>query len=60
MLAEKGVFEPLVKTAGAGQGPTKKAEKKLKPNDPCHCGSGKKYKKCCKKKDLQEQHQHFF
>jgi len=22
---------------------------KLRPNDPCLCGSGKKYKKCCKK-----------
>jgi len=22
---------------------------KLGRNDPCHCGSGKKYKKCCKK-----------
>ncbi len=21
------------------------------PNEPCHCGSGIKYKKCCKKKD---------
>jgi len=21
---------------------------KLRPNDPCSCGSGKKYKKCCK------------
>jgi hypothetical protein len=20
-------------------------------NDPCHCGSGKKYKKCCSAKD---------
>ena len=20
-------------------------------NDPCHCGSGKKYKKCCQPKD---------
>lgn len=20
-------------------------------NDPCHCGSGKKYKKCCEAKD---------
>ena len=20
-------------------------------NDPCHCGSGKKYKRCCLKKD---------
>ena len=24
-----------------------KAEKKVGPNDPCPCGSGKKYKKCC-------------
>lgn len=24
-------------------------EKKLYPNDPCPCGSGKKYKKCCGK-----------
>ena len=26
-------------------------DKKLGPNDPCHCGSGKKYKKCCMQKD---------
>ncbi|SFC44066.1 SEC-C motif-containing protein [Alkalibacterium subtropicum] len=25
--------------------------KKLGRNDPCHCGSGKKYKKCCLDKD---------
>lgn len=25
--------------------------KKLGRNDPCHCGSGKKYKKCCMDKD---------
>jgi hypothetical protein len=24
-------------------------------NDPCPCGSGKKYKKCCLEKDEQEQ-----
>lgn len=24
----------------------------LRPNDPCHCGSTKKYKKCCYHKDL--------
>ena len=24
---------------------------KLGRNDPCHCGSGKKYKKCCMEKD---------
>lgn len=25
----------------------KREEKKIYPNDPCPCGSGKKYKKCC-------------
>lgn len=25
-------------------------EQKIYPNDPCPCGSGKKYKKCCGKK----------
>ena len=26
---------------------TLRAEKKTMPNDPCPCGSGRKYKKCC-------------
>ncbi len=30
--------------------PVKKAEKKVYPNDPCPCGSGKKYKQCCMNK----------
>ncbi len=30
--------------------PVKKAVK-IGPNDPCPCGSGKKYKKCCMQKD---------
>ena len=25
-------------------------------NDPCHCGSGKKYKKCCESKDQAKEH----
>ncbi len=29
----------------------------LKRNDPCHCGSGKKYKFCCKKKDQEAERQ---
>ncbi|MBR1771293.1 MAG: SEC-C domain-containing protein [Lachnospiraceae bacterium] len=29
---------------------TVKKEKKIYPNDPCPCGSGKKYKKCCGRK----------
>lgn len=28
---------------------TIRKEKKIFPNDPCPCGSGKKYKKCCGK-----------
>ncbi len=28
-------------------------QKKVGPNDPCPCGSGKKYKKCCMNKDIQ-------
>ncbi len=28
---------------------TVRKEKKIFPNDPCPCGSGKKYKKCCGK-----------
>ena len=28
---------------------TVKPEGKIRPNDPCPCGSGKKYKKCCGK-----------
>ena len=28
-----------------------RATKKAGPNDPCPCGSGKKYKKCCMQKD---------
>ena len=27
--------------------PFKKSSPKVGRNDPCHCGSGKKYKKCC-------------
>ena len=28
-------------------------------NDPCTCGSGKKYKKCCLEKDQQAEHAAF-
>ena len=34
--------------------PIRNAAKKLGPNDLCHCGSGKKYKKCCMQKDKIE------
>ncbi len=43
-------------TAAAGKSevkkqPIRKATTKVGPNDPCPCGSGKKYKKCCMQKD---------
>ena len=31
--------------------PVRTAGQKVGPNDPCPCGSGKKYKKCCMQKD---------
>lgn len=31
------------------QKPYTRAAKKIGPNDPCPCGSGRKYKKCCGK-----------
>lgn len=30
--------------------PKKREDKKIYPNDPCPCGSGKKYKQCCGRK----------
>ena len=32
--------------------PVHNAANKVGPNDPCPCGSGKKYKKCCREKDI--------
>ena len=34
-----------------GKEPVRRAEPKIGRNDPCPCGSGKKYKKCCMHKD---------
>ena len=38
------------KDESAVRAPKKRAEKKVYPNDPCPCGSGKKYKQCCGRK----------
>ena len=34
--------------------PVRRKTKKVGPNDPCPCGSGKKYKKCCMLKENAE------
>lgn len=38
------------KDESAAHEPKRRAEKKVYPNDPCPCGSGKKYKQCCGRK----------
>ena len=40
------------------QAPVRSAAKKVGPNDPCPCGSGKTYKKCCMQKDKAEGLEH--
>ncbi|HIT89850.1 MAG TPA: preprotein translocase subunit SecA [Candidatus Merdenecus merdavium] len=35
------------KEESAVKAPVKRAKEKIYPNDPCPCGSGKKYKQCC-------------
>lgn len=36
-------------------GTVKRESKKIYPNDTCPCGSGKKYKKCCMRKDEEKE-----
>lgn len=49
------VAKPDAPNAGSGDGSFSQSAKsnKIGDNDPCPCGSGKKYKKCCKNKDNQ-------
>lgn len=39
-----------LRESGSGNSVQMEQKKKVYPNDPCPCGSGKKYKNCCKKK----------
>ena len=55
-VEQKVEREPAAKVTGTNrddstvQAPKKREEKKIYPNDPCPCGSGKKYKQCCGRK----------
>ena len=55
-LEQKVEREQVAKVTGtnkddsADRAPKKRTEKKVYPNDPCPCGSGKKYKQCCGRK----------
>ena len=40
------------KDESATNTPKKRAAAKVYPNDPCPCGSGKKYKQCCGRKPV--------
>ena len=55
-IEEKAEREEVAKVTGtnkddsAAKKPVQRVEKKVYPNDPCPCGSGKKYKQCCGRK----------
>ena len=54
-IEQKVEREQVAKVTGtnkdeAVKGPVKRTEGKVYPNDPCPCGSGKKYKQCCGRK----------
>jgi len=55
-MEQKVEREEVAKVTGtnkddsAQNAPQKREEKKIYPNDPCPCGSGKKYKQCCGRK----------
>ena len=55
-IEQKVEREQVAKVTGTNKddtlqkGPVKRMEAKVYPNDPCPCGSGKKYKQCCGKK----------
>ena len=55
-IEQKVEREEVAKVTGtnkddtAKKDPKKRENKKIYPNDPCPCGSGKKYKQCCMNK----------
>ena len=57
-IEQKVEREQVAKVTGtnkddsAVRAPKKREDKKIYPNDPCPCGSGKKYKQCCGRKKI--------
>ena len=55
-IEQKVEREQVAKVTGTNKdetvqsAPKKRTGKKIQPNDPCPCGSGKKYKMCCGRK----------
>ncbi|MFA9465981.1 MAG: preprotein translocase subunit SecA [Velocimicrobium sp.] len=53
-IEQKVEREQVAKVTGTNKdetvkGPVRRTSKKIQPNDPCPCGSGRKYKQCCGK-----------
>ncbi|MCI8307078.1 MAG: preprotein translocase subunit SecA [Lachnospiraceae bacterium] len=52
-IEQKVEREEVAKVTGTNKdesvkkGPVRREGKKIQPNDPCPCGSGRKYKQCC-------------
>ena len=57
-VEQKVEREPAAKVTGTNRdesapaAPKRRAVQKVYPNDPCPCGSGKKYKQCCGRKPV--------
>ena len=57
-VEQKVEREPAAKVTGTNKdeslarAPKKRDAQKIYPNDPCPCGSGKKYKQCCGRKPV--------
>ena len=55
-IEQKVEREEVAKVTGTNKddslakAPVRRENKKVYPNDPCPCGSGKKYKQCCGRK----------
>ena len=60
-VEQKVEREPAAKVTGTNrdtssvQAPKRREIRKIYPNDPCPCGSGKKFKQCCGRKLLKGQ-----
>ena len=58
-VEQKVEREPAAKVTGTNkdaspQAPQKRETRKIYPNDPCPCGSGKKFKQCCGRQTLAD------
>jgi hypothetical protein len=47
-LFVRALRQPFLDAAGGTRRPDRRPAPKIGPNDPCPCGSGRKFKKCCK------------